>query len=154
MTPRLSPLMLVLAGVGCAAGSSTTNQPVAPAVPEESVATAIAGDRDIVSDSAADAEILEFLAASKFDPASPDYAARGGGGGPEAMASTVTWDIGVQPFIDHHRVRYTHLLNRGSYGAELCGFCFHERRKRGGWIGSKICIISPHAARRRNPATQ
>ncbi len=108
MNPRLSPLMLVLAGVGCAAGSSTTSEPVAPAVPEETVAPAIAiaGDRDVVSDSAADAEILEFLAASRFDPAAPDYAARGGGGGPDAMTSTVTWDIGVQPFIDHHRVRY------------------------------------------------
>ena len=40
----------------------------------------------MVSDSAADAEILEFLAASRFDPSSPDYAARGGGGGPDAMA--------------------------------------------------------------------
>jgi membrane-bound lytic murein transglycosylase D len=106
VTPRLSPLMLVLAGIGCAAGSSTTNEPVARAVPEESAAQPSAAGGDFVSDSAADAEILEFLADSRLDPASPDYAARGGGGGPDAMASTVTWDIGVQPFIDHHRVRY------------------------------------------------
>ncbi len=115
MTPRLSLSVLVLAGLGCAGGSSTTPEPVAPAGHQEAVAPpppplpspATAGDWDMAADSAADAEILEFLAASRFDPASPDFAARGGGGGgPNTMVTPVTWDIEVQPFIDHHRVRY------------------------------------------------
>lgn len=108
MIPRLSLPLLVLAGLGCAAGSSTTPEPIAPAEPEEATAPlpTVAGAWHMASDSAADAEILEFLATSSFDPAAPDFAARGPGGGPDATATPVTWDIEVQPFIDHHRVRY------------------------------------------------
>ena len=108
MIQRLSLPILALVGLGCAAGSSTTPGPVAPSAPPEAMEqpTATAGGLDMAADSAADAEILEFLAASRFDHASPDFVARGGGGGLDAMATPVTWDIEVQPFIDHHRVRY------------------------------------------------
>ena len=59
---------------------------------------------DAEADSAADAAILEALAESSFDstPVFDIY----GVGGPGAMATPVTWNIQVQPFIGHDRVRY------------------------------------------------
>jgi membrane-bound lytic murein transglycosylase D len=99
--------------LGCSAGSGgpVTQAPapapgdgdnVEPAPSRTPVAIAY-DDWDSPADSAADAEILAALAASPFDSGAPDYLARGSGAN---SVTPVTWDIEVQPFIDHHRVRY------------------------------------------------
>lgn len=101
------------AALGCARGPANAGsalppeeQPAPAYSPGESAAVpSQSNELQVAADSAADAEILEFLANSTFDPTAPDFAARGGGG-PDALETPVTWDIAVQPYVDHHRVRY------------------------------------------------
>lgn len=105
--------LLTFAGIGCAAGSGSpaevqTPTPVAARADSLDQFAAMAGHGavwDADADSAADAAILDALARSSLDTIPPEFDVHGMGG-PDAAGAPVTWNIGVQPFIDHHRVRY------------------------------------------------
>ena len=73
--------------------------PPAPAL-EAQLDVEIAAEMRTAADSAADAEALESLAAAH--PAGSDDA----DGGPNAVATAVTWDIDVATFNNHDRVQY------------------------------------------------
>ena len=113
MNAKLLYSPLILAAVGCASGSGTPPEVASPApvaAEDDSLAAGVvlAGKGvvlDAEADSAADAAILEALANSSFDSTPPAFDALGMGG-PDAIGTPVTWDIQVEPFIDHHRVRY------------------------------------------------
>ena len=104
--------LLTFAGIGCAGSGSPaedqTPTPVAAGADSLDQFAAMAGHGavwDADADSAADAAILEALARSSLATTPPEFDVHGMGG-PDAVGAPVTWNIGVQPFIDHHRVRY------------------------------------------------
>jgi membrane-bound lytic murein transglycosylase D len=58
-------------------------------------------------DSAADAAVLELLAASRPENPMSGGASRPAGRGPNALeVSPVTWDIDVEPYVTHDRVQF------------------------------------------------
>ena len=119
---RLMVPILLLASLGCATNSSVVSAgPSAEAgSPSATDSNGVLGDADggaspgvahrsgpveTAADSAADAEILEALAGATFDSTAPAFEDLARSGGPDG-AGPVTWDIQVQPFISHYRVRY------------------------------------------------
>ena len=112
MNTKFLLTLVTFSAIGCASGSGSpaeVQSPAPVAAGEDTLdqPVALAGHGalwDAEADSAADAAILEALAESSFDstPVFDIY----GVGGPGALATPVTWNIQVQPFIDHHRVRY------------------------------------------------
>ncbi len=90
--------LLALTGVlGCSAAGShgpapaQTPEPVAAGETVEPMADGGAG---VVSDSAADAMLLEFLASESLNQPRDETPVR-----------TVTWDIAVEPFVSHSQVK-------------------------------------------------
>lgn len=109
----LTPLFLA-AAAGCSASSHTASpipQPEAAsdqevgagAIDQQGLAAFPAAE---VTDSAADAAVLEALANSSLDTTDLEATIRATGGPDALVATPVSWDMEVEPFISHSRVRY------------------------------------------------
>ncbi len=93
---------LIAGSSGCSAagsgapGPASPPEPVPAASPQQDLAQQDfpQARAEAVSDSAADAALLEFLASETLDESNGD-----------APVSTVSWDIAVEPFVDHAQVR-------------------------------------------------
>ncbi len=107
----LAAVSIISACAGTGPAPEATSPPPAPVVepPAAAELEGLATTEFLMQteDSAADAAVLEWLDESRPEPTASVAGTSDNGGGPNALgASAATWDIAVEPYLNHERVQF------------------------------------------------